>query len=81
VVDAVNARLGGRVKINGHDVQCVRKAHNIDASRPDLSQKRRFGSTQYSDQFVEWIVAQFEADVAFFDKARLSCKPRTLAPG
>lgn len=77
VVAGVNARLEGRVKINGHDVQCVRRAHNIDASRPDLSQKRRFGSTQYSDQFVEWIAAQFEGDPAFFDKARLSCKPRT----
>ncbi len=76
VVEGVNAKLEGRAKINGHDVQCIRKAHNIDASRADFSQKRRFGSTQYSHQFVEWIVSQFEADPAFFDRARLACKPK-----
>jgi len=76
VVAGVNAKLDGRVKINGHDVQCIRKAHNVDASRADFSQKRRFGSTQYSDQFMDWIVSQFEADSAFFDKARLACKPK-----
>jgi hypothetical protein len=71
----VNERLKGRAKINSHDMQCVRKAHKINASRPEFFQERRFASAQYSEVFVDWIVAQYEADSSFFEKARRACRP------
>jgi hypothetical protein len=75
VVAAVNARLGGATKINGHDVQCVRKVHGIDGSRPEFIEKRKYGSAQYSEQFIDWLVAEHGADPSFFAKARAATQP------
>lgn len=70
VVVKVNARLGGKRKISSFDIQCVRKVHRVDESKPQWFYKSKFASPQYSETFVDWIISQYEADGAFFDKTR-----------
>jgi hypothetical protein len=71
----VNKRLGGQRKINPFDIQCVRKVHGTD-DKSMYSQAMKFGSRQYSQAFVDWIMAEHQKDNAFFDKARRAATRR-----
>lgn len=75
VVQIVNKRLGETRKIVPYDVICVRKVHGINAKRRYLY-KRKFGSPQYSDAFVDWLVKQYERDPSFFVKARMKARKK-----
>lgn len=67
----VNGRLPGKTSINSYDVLCVRSVHHIDDQRhPVFCYLPKFGSMQYSDAFVAWLVKQFKTDRSFFSKAR-----------
>ena len=72
LVTRVNSRLQG-IKISGHDVHCVRKAHGID-SNLNFFYKPQYSSPQYSEAFAEWIAQQHSVDADFFQKARDACK-------
>ena len=48
---------------------CVRRAHGID-DRPEFFHRPKFGSPQYSDAFARWIIAEYEGDPEFFQKAK-----------
>jgi hypothetical protein len=67
----VSERLPGGATFNSRDLLSVRRAHAIDeTTRPDFVRLPRFGSCQYSDAFVDWLVQQYNRDNEFFDKAR-----------
>ncbi|MFN2471799.1 MAG: hypothetical protein ABR583_12600 [Gaiellaceae bacterium] len=67
----VNRRLPHGVTVNTHDMLSVRRAHDItETTRPDFMHRPRYGSPQYSDVFVDWIVAEYGRDNDFFTKAR-----------
>jgi hypothetical protein len=71
LIEEVNQRLPGDAPINTHDVLSVRRAYNIDdATRPDFVHRPRYGWNQYSDEFVDWLVAEYNGDGEFFTKAR-----------
>lgn len=71
LIPEVNRRLPHGVEINTHDLISVRRTHLIDhETQPDFVHRPRFGSNQYSDAFVDWLVEQCERDPAFFTKAR-----------
>ena len=71
LVPQVSERLPEGVTFNSHDLLSVRRAHNFDEqTRADLVHRPRFGSCQYSDAFVEWLVEQYERDNEFFANAR-----------
>jgi len=74
VVPLVNQRLGGSKDINAYDLLCVRKVHKIDQTKPKFYYKPRYGSPQYSDAFVDWLVEHYKKDSLFFDKARKEYK-------
>jgi hypothetical protein len=74
VVEAVNNGLGTTRKITAYDIQCVRKIHKIDESKPNFYHASKFASPQYSDSFVRWIVEQYGRDTAFFDKTRAAMR-------
>jgi hypothetical protein len=70
VVREVNARLDGRV-VNAFDVLSVRRIHEIsEETRPDFVHVPKFGSPQYSDAFVDWLVEQDAKDPQFFAEAK-----------
>jgi hypothetical protein len=77
LVARVNELLDGR-KITGHDVYCIRKAHNIDG-QPNFFYKPQFSSPQYSEAFAEWIVEQYKANMEFFSKVREDSRKPAVA--
>ena len=68
LVEAVNRRAGHQVA-TAFEVQCVRRVHRTDA-REDFFHRPKFGSPQYSESFVAWLLAQHERDPQFFEKAK-----------
>jgi hypothetical protein len=70
VIREVNARLDGD-GVNAFDVLSVRRVHTItEETRPEFVHVPKFGSPQYSDAFVDWLVAENERDPAFFEQAK-----------
>lgn len=65
---AFRERVPGRT-INQFDLLSVRHTHGIDA-RPEFSHKSLFGTRQYSQKFLDWLVREAERDAAFFSVAR-----------
>ena len=68
VLDAVNRRIGGGKRVTTYDLYCARKVHEVER-KPDYFYKPKFGSPQYSDAFVDWLLRACQADSAFFEKA------------
>jgi hypothetical protein len=79
VIREVNARLDGQT-VNAFDVLSVRRVHAIsEETRPEFVHVPKFGSPQYSDAFVDWLVAENERDPEFFPGAKtkyLATRPR-----
>jgi hypothetical protein len=82
VIAEVNARLDGTT-VNAFDVLSVRRVHSItEQSRPEFVHVPKFGSPQYSDAFVDWLVGEFEREPQFFARAKkayLATRPRRRA--
>jgi hypothetical protein len=82
VIREVNARLDG-FSVNAFDVLSVRRVHKItEESRPEFVHVPKFGSPQYSDAFVDWLVAEQEREPQFFARAKkayLATRPRRRA--
>jgi len=70
VVQIVNSRLRGKRIVNSYDILCVRRVHKIDATKPQYYYKSKYGSPQYSEDFINWLVTSYEHDPSFFDEAR-----------
>jgi hypothetical protein len=79
VIREVNARLDG-VDVNAFDVLSVRRVHSVtEETRPEFVHVPKFGSPQYSDAFVDWLVAEHNRDPQFFPRAKaayLATRPR-----
>jgi EC042_2821-lke REase len=72
VIREVNARLDGHC-VNAFDVLSVRRVHTIsEETRPEFVHVPKFGSPQYSDAFVDWLVSENERDPEFFARAKTS---------
>lgn len=70
VISEVNKRLDGRA-VNSFDVLSVRRVHGIsEETYPEYVHVPKFGSPQYSDAFVDWLVAQYAQDPEFFANAK-----------
>jgi hypothetical protein len=73
----LNKRLPTGVRVTTHDFLSARRAHGISAaSHPEFAHQPRYGSQQYSDQFVDWLYDQWKADHAFFEKAKAKARQR-----
>jgi hypothetical protein len=79
VIREVNARRDGQ-PVNAFDVLSVRRVYSIsEESRPEFVHVPKFGSPQYSDAFVDWLVGESERDPEFFSRAKtkyLATRPR-----
>jgi hypothetical protein len=70
VIREANDRLVG-VSVNAFDVLSVRRVHAIsEETRPEFVHVPKFGSPQYSDAFVDWLVGEYERDPEFFSRAK-----------
>jgi hypothetical protein len=71
LIAEINRKLPGNITVNAHDVLSVRRVYDIDENtRPEFAHRPKFGSLQYSDELVDWIVAEYSKDRDFFSKAR-----------
>jgi hypothetical protein len=71
VITEVTRRLPADVSINAFVVLSVRRVHDIrEATRPEFVHEPKFGSPQYSDAFVEWLLEEHASDPEFFDRAK-----------
>lgn len=68
LIGHVNERLSGNI-INSYDILCVRKVHNV-GENPNYYFRPRFGTPQYSDAFIDWLINQYEEDKQFFENTR-----------
>jgi schlafen family protein len=74
VVAEINNALKGRKAIRAFEIQCVRKVHKID-EQPTFCYRQKFASNQFSRAFIDWVLAQYEADPDFFEKAKYALNP------
>jgi hypothetical protein len=65
---ALRQRLPARA-INQFDLLAVRHVHNTD-NRPDFTHKPMFGTRQYSEKFLSWLLSEAQRDEHFFESAR-----------
>jgi Schlafen, AlbA_2 len=71
LIDEVNQRLPRGVHINSYDIQSVKRVHEInETTHPEWVHLPRWGTYQYSDDLVTWLVSQYDRDNEFFTKAR-----------
>jgi hypothetical protein len=79
VIREVNSRLGEGT-VNAFDILSVRRVHAIsEETRAEFVHVPKFGSPQYSDAFVDWLVAEYQRDRQFFAQAKaryLASRPR-----
>jgi len=70
VINAINKATGDDPHINSYDVQCVRKLYEIEGD-DRLCHRSKFSlSSQYSQEFVEWLIEEVRRDKNFFRKLR-----------
>lgn len=70
LIGELNKRLTDK-HVTTYDMQAIRARHDINAeTQPDFCHHPKYGSAQYSDAFLDWIVAQYEAEREFFEEAR-----------
>ncbi len=71
LLQKLSQRLPPDSQVNSHDLKCVRKIHDIsDETHPEFTHFPMYSSPQYSDEFVDWLTGQYEADSDFFLNAR-----------
>jgi hypothetical protein len=70
VLAEVNKALGDRKSVNSSHILNVRRAHKVEANGA-FCYTQKHVSPKYSHVFVEWLVAQFDSDPDFFEKAKL----------
>lgn len=80
VVREVNAKLAGKKVINSHDVICIRRVYSVQKDI-NFCYTQNFASPRYSQQFVDWITDQYNANASFFDEARLKFDELKAASG
>jgi hypothetical protein len=77
VVKTLNARFGERL-VSMYDIQCVRRVYGV-SQRDEFFHQPKFGSPQYSEAFVEWVLDEYEADPQFFEHAKTLDRAQRLA--
>jgi hypothetical protein len=77
VVKTLNARFGERL-VSMYDIQCVRRVYGV-SQRDEFFHQPKFGSPQYSEAFVEWVLDEYEADPQFFEHAKALDRAQRLA--
>ena len=66
-IEEVNRRVPAAAAINSYEFQAVRRTQEID---PDFVHRPRFGTNQYSEAFVDWLVGRIERDPDLIARAR-----------
>lgn len=76
VINSINAALQGAHKINAHDIQAIKCHEDIyEDTEPNLVHRpHEHASPQYSPDFVNLIIARYQAELDYFTKCRATWK-------
>lgn len=69
VLREMKARVRALARLTAYDIYVVRKVHRID-DQERFFYRPKFGSPQYSEDFVQYLIDEHNTDPAFFAKAR-----------
>jgi hypothetical protein len=72
LIREVRKRLGKSLTFNSYDVRCLKVVHHVHEDQRFCYQPK-FGSAQYSDALVDWIIDKCREDKAFLDMNRHAC--------
>ena len=75
LVHEVNRELHGKITINAYDIQVIKQIFGV-VDNAEFTYRPKFGSTQYSRAFADWIVQQYEDRSDFFANARAEAYKR-----
>jgi hypothetical protein len=67
LIAEVNGRLPAERAINAYEFQAIKRTYDVD---PDFVHRPRYGTNQYSEAFVEWLVERIARDPEFVTRAR-----------
>jgi hypothetical protein len=70
-----------QIKITRNDVQCVRKTHHIDSEHPEFFYKPKYGSPQFSNEFLSWLLQKSKEDPEFFENAKSEIRKQNPSKG
>jgi len=70
IIYEVNKRLHSKRTINSHNIICIRRVYQIQKDIK-FCYTMNFTSPRYSEDFVDWIISQYDADTDFFEKTKL----------
>ncbi len=71
LVEEVNNRTAGTVRVTRHDITAINHCYNIQKRDEYFHQSGITGAPkQYSDRYVEWIIEKASTDANFIPKAR-----------
>ena len=76
VIVQIKVRIPECQRFTAHDALAIRRAFNIDGN-PRYHYRPRFGSAQYSDEYIEWIEGKIRSNQNFIAecKSRFSTAP------
>ncbi len=77
LVRILNEKLGPRTPLNAFDLISVRRVHNIEGQR-QYFYKPLYSSPQYTDAFIDWVIARYRANPRFFREARAEWKKQQI---
>jgi len=69
LIEKIRERLPEGVLFNSYDATSIWYAHDI-AEHPEFFYDSKFGTTQYSDAYVDWIMNSYTEDNNFFGNSR-----------
>jgi hypothetical protein len=73
----INTKLPSSSRINGHDIYCINRVHDVLSKFPMAAYKpHKLASPQYSDEYVNWVVDHSQKDQEFFHNLREEMKKR-----
>jgi hypothetical protein len=69
----LNNNMGHGRRLVNYDIQCIRQLYEIE-KKPQYYYKPKYGTPQYSDYFVQWLLEMYRKNPNFFEEIREKCK-------
>lgn len=69
----LNNNTGNGRRLVNYDIQCIRQLYEIE-KKPQYYYKPKYGTPQYSDHFIQWLLEMYGENPDFFEDTREKCR-------
>jgi hypothetical protein len=73
ILAALNNNIGNGRHLVNYDIQCIRQLYEIE-KKPQYYYKPKYGTPQYNDYFIHWLLEMYRKNPDFFEETREKCK-------